>query len=243
MIILPAIDIKDGKCVRLYKGRFDTVSQVAENAVETAKKFKEQGALFLHMVDLDGSLEKKQVNRDIFIATAKESGLFTELGGGIRHMKTISDYIENGISRVILGSAALKDPQLVKDAVKEYGDKIAVGIDAKNGMVCTEGWLSVSETTYIELAKVMEQIGVDNIIYTNIDHDGTLEGPDLDGLKKLSEAVCCKITASGGIRDIENIKALEKLGLYGAICGKSIYSGTLDLTQACKVAGCYPTMF
>ena len=232
MVILPAVDIKDGQCVRLYKGSFDTVERVADDPIATAVSFKEAGAEWIHMVDLDGALEGKTVNRDIFIKIAKESRLKTELGGGIRDLKTVEYYLKNGIDKVILGTAALKDRSFVCEAVKLYNSRIAVGIDAKDGMVSGSGWLDVSEIDYVEFAKQMEQAGVENVIYTNIDHDGTLKGPDCDGLKALQKAVKIKITASGGIKDMEHIKKLNEMGLFGVICGKSIYSGNLDLKTA-----------
>ncbi len=235
MIILPAIDIKDGKPVRLFKGDFSTVEQVAENHLETAVSFEKAGASWIHMVDLDGALQKKRVNTSIFIDVAKNTNLNVEIGGGIRTMDDIEFYIENGISRVILGSVALKNPELVKEAVKEYGNKIAVGIDAKNGFVASEGWIESSNISYIELAKRMEDVGVKNIIYTDISKDGTLEGPNVKGLVELNNAVSCDITASGGISNINDIIELQKENMYGAICGKSIYKGTLDLKEAIEV--------
>lgn len=236
MIILPAIDIKDGNCVRLLKGEFDTVHKVAEDPIKTAYEFKEKGAEYIHMVDLDGALSGVRKNRDIFISVAKESGLPVEVGGGIRDIKAIEDYLCKGISRVILGSSALRDNELVKYAVKNYPDNIAVGIDAKNGKVSVDGWLNTSDTDYIEFAKRMEDIGVKYIIFTDISKDGTLSGPNIEQLKALKASVSCNIIASGGIKDINNIRDLMKTGCYGAICGKSIYSGTLDLAEAVRVS-------
>lgn len=234
MIIFPAIDIKDRECVRLYKGDFATAAKVAESYMNTALSFKKAGAQWIHMVDLNGALNGERINSEIFIDVAKNSGLKVEVGGGIRSMQDIAFYLENGIERVIIGSAALKNPDLVKEACREYGDKIAVGIDAKNEMVATEGWTEKSNTHYIDLAKNMEQFGVKHIIFTDIDCDGMLSGPNLEQLVKLNNAVSCNITASGGIKDISNIKALKAAGLYGAICGRSLYSGTLKLCDAVK---------
>lgn len=234
MIIFPAIDIKDRECVRLYKGDFATAAKVAESYMNTALSFKKAGAQWIHMVDLNGALNGERINSDIFTDVAKNSGLKVEVGGGIRSMQDIAFYLENGIERVIIGSAALKNPDLVKEACREYGDKIAVGIDAKNEMVATEGWTEKSNTHYIDLAKKMEQFGVKYIIFTDIDCDGMLSGPNLEQLVKLNNAVSCNITASGGIKDISNIKALKAVGVYGAICGRSIYSGTLNLCDAVK---------
>ena len=236
MIILPAIDIKDGSCVRLYKGEFSTVHKVAENPLETARKFEADGAEWLHMVDLDGAKDAKPQNTEIFCEIARETSLKVEVGGGIRSLETVETYLSRGISRVILGSAAVRNPELVKAAVKEYGDKIAVGIDAKNGMAAVEGWLDTSAAHYLDLAKAMEQIGVSTIIYTDISKDGTLTGPNLQELDAINRAVSCNIVASGGISNLDDITALRKLGLYGAICGKSLYQGTLDLKEAIREA-------
>lgn len=235
MVILPAVDIMDSKPVRLYKGDFSTAHQVAEGALKTALDFEKAGAEWIHMVDLDGSLMKKRVNEKIFLSVAENTALKVEVGGGIRNMQDIDFYISSGISRVILGSVALKDPELVKKAVNAYGDKIAVGIDAKNGYAAAEGWTQTSDIYFTDLAKKMEQCGVKTIIYTDISKDGTLSGPNLEQLDEINSAVSCNIIASGGVTDIDDIKALKSLGLYGAICGKSIYSGSLDLKQALEV--------
>lgn len=238
MIILPAIDIKDGQCVRLVKGDFSTAHKVAEDPVTTAKGFVDQGSHWIHMVDLDGAKLAKPKNTEIFTSVKNATGLHMELGGGIRDMKTIAYYLEHGIDRVILGSIALKRPDLVKEAIQQYGgDRIAVGIDAKDGKVATEGWLSTSEVSYLDLAKSMEQSGVRVIIFTDISRDGTLSGPNLDQLGALQNAVSCDIIASGGIKELSDIKNLMELGLYGAICGKSLYQGTLSLRQAIETAG------
>lgn len=235
MVILPAVDIMDGKPVRLYKGDFSTAHQVAEGALKTALDFEKAGAEWIHMVDLDGSLMKKRVNEKIFLSVAENTALKVEVGGGIRTMQDIDFYMSSGISRVILGSVALKDPELVKKAVNAYGDKIAVGIDAKNGYAAAEGWTQTSDIYFTDLAKKMEQCGVKTIIYTDISKDGTLSGPNLEQLDEINSAVSCNIIASGGVTVIDDIKALKSLGLYGAICGKSIYSGSLDLKQALEV--------
>lgn len=235
MIIFPAIDIIDGKPVRLYKGDFSTVHQVAEDALQTAFQFEKSGAQWIHMVDLDGSLQKKRVNHQTFIDVAKQTNLKVEIGGGIRTMEDIDFYANNDISRVILGSVALKNPELVEQAVKEFGSLIAVGIDAKNGYAATEGWTESSNTHFIDLAKQMESIGVETIIYTDISKDGTLSGPNVEQLVELNKAVSCNITASGGVTNIDDIITLRDNRLYGAICGKSLYEGTLSLAEAIEV--------
>lgn len=237
MIIFPAIDIIGGKPVRLYKGDFNTAKQVAADALETAESFVKAGCEWIHMVDLDGSLKKEPVNADTFISVAKQTPLRVELGGGIRTMNDIDFYVNNGISRMILGSVALKNPQLVKEAVKEFGDIIAVGIDAKNGYAAAEGWVESSDVYFTDLAKQMEQVGVKTIIFTDISKDGTLSGPNLEQLNEINQAVSCNITASGGVTNRNDIINLRDSGLYGAICGKSLYEGTLNLidaVEACK---------
>lgn len=238
MIILPAIDIKDGNCVRLFKGDFSTAEKVAADYMETAKGFEKAGASWIHMVDLDGAKEGRPVNTQIYKDVANKTSLKVEVGGGIRNIDTIRQYLSMGISRVIIGSAALKNPELVKEAVLNFGsEKIAVGIDSKNGMVAAEGWLESSDVHYIQLAKEMIKIGVRYFIVTDISKDGTLSGVNALQLKELSEAVvnACNIIASGGVHTIEDIIACKKLGLYGTICGKSIYKGTLDLREAVRI--------
>ena len=235
MIILPAIDIKDGKCVRLRKGEFDTAEQVAANPYDTAASFRQAGANWIHMVDLDGAKDARPINADIFCKVAAESGLKVELGGGIRSMDTIEYYLERGIERVILGSVAVKNPALVKDAVQHFGARIAVGIDAKNEMVATEGWLDTSNVHYIEMAKMMEAVGVQTIIYTDISKDGMLSGVNGEQLDAINRAVSCNIIASGGVKSIADIHLCKEMNLYGVICGKSIYSGSLDLAEAVRI--------
>ncbi|HHW45868.1 MAG TPA: 1-(5-phosphoribosyl)-5-[(5-phosphoribosylamino)methylideneamino]imidazole-4-carboxamide isomerase [Clostridiales bacterium] len=236
MVILPAIDIKNGQCVRLYKGDFGTAERVSEDPIKTAESFKAKGAQWLHIVDLDGALEGKPVNSDIIASVIRSTGLFVEIGGGIRSMDDIDFYINLGASRVILGSSAIDKPDLIKQAVREYGDKIAVGIDAKNGKVSGNAWLLDTEIDYIDHARRMDQLGVQYIIFTDISKDGTLSGPNLDQLKKLNTAVSCNIIASGGITNINDIRKLLNLNVYGAICGKSIYKGTLSLEEAIEIA-------
>jgi len=232
MIILPAIDIKDGQCVRLTKGDFATAEKVAEDPLETALFFQQTGAEWVHMVDLDGAKEGSPRNSGVFLHVARNTRLKVELGGGIRTLENIDFYMEQGVSRVILGSAAISYPELVKAAVKKYGERVAVGIDARNGMVSGGGWLNDSDIYYLELAKRVEDIGVRCIIFTDISKDGTLSGPNLEQLGKLNEAVSCDIIASGGIHTMKDIVDLKEMGLYGAICGKSIYKGTLSLSEA-----------
>ena len=232
MIILPAIDIKGGECVRLVKGDYSTAQKVIESPYLAAQRFADAGANWMHMVDLDGAKDAKLVNADLIADVAKSSGLSVEVGGGIRDMKAVEYYLSHGINRVILGSTAVKDQQFVIDAVNTFGDQIVIGIDAKDGMVRAEGWLDNSEINYIELAKRMEDVGVKTIVFTDIEQDGTLAGPNLKQLDSLIKSVSCNIIASGGVAVLKDIKNLIELNAYGAICGKSIYSGSLDLRQA-----------
>ena len=232
MIIFPAIDIMDGKPVRLLRGGFDTAEQVAEGVLTTAKQFARVGCTWVHMVDLDGSLQKKPVNTDPILQVVEHTPLKVEVGGGIRTMEDIAFYLDRGVDRVILGSVALKNPELVQQAVDAYGDKIAVGIDAKQGMVATEGWTEDSQMDFIDLAKAMEKMGVATIIYTDIGRDGTLSGPDVQGLDRLNKAVGCNVIASGGVTTITDILVMKDKKMYGTICGKCIYKKTLDLREA-----------
>lgn len=232
MKIFPAIDIKDGNCVRLVKGDYATAHKVAEDPLMTARSFEEAGAEWIHMVDLDGAKDAALVNKEIFVRVANETGLKVEVGGGIRTMEAVEEYLSHGISRVILGSAAVKNPAFAKEAVAKYGDQIAIGIDARGGMVAAEGWLDTSDVYFVDLAKEMEKIGVKTIIFTDISRDGTLSGPNLDQLREINSAVSCDIIASGGVSGLTDIVALRDEGLYGAIAGKAIYTGDLNVREA-----------
>lgn len=232
MIIIPAIDIIDGKPVRLYKGDYNKKEIVADDILETAKSFEKAGAGFVHLVDLDGAKKGELVNSEVIIKVANTIKVPVEVGGGIRNFETIKYLIDNGVSRVILGTSAMEDEDLVKKAVDTYKEKIAVGIDCKDGFAYGRGWLESSSLYYIDFAKKLENIGIKNVIVTDISKDGTLEGPNVEMLKKLSEEVDMDITASGGIRDLDNIRDLNALNLYGAITGKAIYANTLNLSEA-----------
>lgn len=232
MVILPAIDIKDGKCVRLVQGKYDSAYTVAESAADTAKAFEAMGATWLHMVDLDGAKEAVPVNTDMIFDVLKQCNLKVELGGGIRNMETIDYYMDHGISRIILGSAALNNPALVKEAVAKYGDKIAVGIDAIDGNVAAEGWTQTSTVNYIDLAKHMEDAGVKYIVFTDISRGGMMDGPNFTMLDKLNRSVSCKVIASGGVSSLTDIVVLTALKLHGAICGRALYTRDLSLRQA-----------
>ncbi|KHD35953.1 1-(5-phosphoribosyl)-5-[(5-phosphoribosylamino)methylideneamino] imidazole-4-carboxamide isomerase [Clostridium acetobutylicum] len=235
MIILPAIDIRQGKCVRLYQGRFEKSSVVAESPALTAKSFENDGAKYIHVVDLDGALEGEIINLDAVKSIVQVTSVPIELGGGIRNIKAVEKLINIGVKRIILGTAALNDKEFTREAIKEYGKSIAVGIDAKDGYVAVNGWLNVSKINYIEFAKIMEDMGTEDIILTDISKDGTLNGPNFDMLKKLQENVNCNITASGGIKDLDDLIKLKEMNIYGAIVGKAIYSEKINLKEAIAV--------
>lgn len=235
MIILPAIDIINGLPVRLYQGQFDKKTIVADSVIETAKMFETQKASWLHMVDLDGAKTGSLKNAELIIKTANSISIPVEVGGGIRNMDDVDNYLNKGIARVILGTAALNDKTFVEEAIKKYDDKIAIGIDCKNGYAVGTGWLSESNIFYMDLAKQMESIGVKTIIVTDISKDGTLQGPNYDMYEKLIKNTKLNVIASGGIANIDNIKKLKKHNLYGAITGKAIYSKALDLKEAIRV--------
>lgn len=236
MVLLPAIDLLDGACVRLYKGDYETAGKVAEDALITAKAFEASGAEYLHMVDLNGAKSGSRVNSELICSIVKALEIPVEIGGGIRTMETVDFYLSHGVSRVILGSAALKNPDFFREAALKYPGKIAAGIDARNGKVSVEGWLETSDTDLFEFSKIMEDHGAANIIYTNIEKDGTLEGVNVEEYQKLASSVSIPVTASGGVRDLQDIVALRSTGIWGVICGKSIYSGTLNLQEAIAAA-------
>lgn len=235
MIILPAIDIIDGKPVRLYQGSYEKVREVAKDVFEAAKTFTEEGASWLHIVDLDGAKLGKPVNTKIILKVVKELKVFVQVGGGIRNMEQLDIYIQNGVKRCILGTSALKDKDFLKKAVLKYKDKIAVGIDAKNSKVSLEGWMEQSEKDFCQMGREMEEMGIKTIIVTDILSDGTLQGVNFPMIKKFKEEVNVNIIASGGVKDIKDIEKLKKLDIYGVIAGSSLYNKTLDLKEAIKI--------
>lgn len=237
MLLFPAIDIKDGQVVRLVKGDFATVHQVADSPVDTAAAFLAAGARYLHMVDLDGARDGVRKNSDLVAAVA-QVGLQVELGGGIRTMADLESVFALGVWRAVIGSAAVSDPDFVRAAIERYSPvRIAVGIDARDGRVKTAGWEQDAGRSALEFAREMERLGVQHIIFTDIDTDGTLTGPSISQLKALQKAVSCQITASGGIGSQADLNALRDLGLYGAIIGKAWYAGRIDLAAAVREAG------
>ena len=238
MRIYPAIDIRGGKAVRLYKGDFAQETVFGEPA-EMAKKWEAAGGEFLHLVDLDGARAGKSMNLDVVKEIIAAVNIPVELGGGIRTMENIDEVLAAGVQRVILGSVAAKNPALVKEACAKYGDRVVVGIDAKDGIVAVDGWEVSGDVEVTVLAKEMAKAGVKTIIYTDISRDGTLEGVNVEATAQLARESGIKIVASGGVKSIDDVKALlpyEKEGIEGVIVGKSIYMGTLDLNEAVKVA-------
>lgn len=232
MKIFPAIDMKNGKCVRLYQGEFSSSEVVGEDPLQTALSFEAQGAEYLHMVDLDGALSGTIGNANSINKVITNINIPIQLGGGIRSVEVIEMLLKKGLNRVILGTAALNNPSLVKEAIKKFGDKIAIGIDARDGYVAVEGWRTSSKIEYIDFAKQMENIGVKTIIFTDISRDGTLTGPNFEATGKINNEVSCNIIASGGMKDIEDIKKLAKMNMYGAIIGKALYTGNISLAEA-----------
>lgn len=233
MQILPAIDIKEGQAVRLFKGDFNQKTVVNPDVIGQSKIFAQAGIDFIHVVDLDGALDGRATNRDLIAKLKKESGLGVEVGGGTRTLEQIEDYLAVGIDRVIIGSMAVKNPDFVKAALEKFGsDKIVVGIDAKNGMVATEGWLETSNVDYISLAKAMEKIGVTLFVYTDVDRDGTLTGPNFEHYERLvAELTTAKVIASGGIAEQSDLVKLQEIGVAGTIVGKAYYNGNISLEE------------
>ena len=233
MVILPAIDLKDGKVVRLTKGLMDTAKIYSDEPWVIAKKFEELGSEWLHLVDLNGAFAGKPENLEQIKKILKNTDLKVEIGGGIRDEDTIKMYLDLGISRIILGSIALKNPEFVKEMASKY--PIAVGIDAKDGFVAVEGWAEVSQMKATTLAKEFANAGVEAIIATDISKDGTLSGVNIDFIKDIKEASNLPVIASGGVRDINDIKLLIKNEIYGTIIGKAFYEGTINLEEVFKL--------
>ncbi|NLV23600.1 MAG: 1-(5-phosphoribosyl)-5-[(5-phosphoribosylamino)methylideneamino]imidazole-4-carboxamide isomerase [Deltaproteobacteria bacterium] len=239
MIIIPAIDLKEGRCVRLEQGIMERDTVYSDDPAAQARTWQEQGGEMLHIVDLDGAFAGSPRNRNAIRAIVQTVGIPVELGGGIRDLVTIDSYLQLGIERVVLGSVAQKNPQFVKDACRLFPGRIVVGIDAKNGFVAIHGWQKVTDTKAVDLAVRMEGFGVEAIIYTDIARDGMLTGPNIDATRELADAVSVPVIASGGVsslQDIENLLTIERFGVTGVITGKALYSGALDLRQAVALA-------
>ena len=236
MNIFPAIDLFDGKAVRLYKGDYNQMTVYSDKPLEVARDFEKSGAKHLHIVDLEGARDGTTPNLDTVCALKQNTSLFCEIGGGIRNMDIVDRYIAAGVDRVILGTAAVTNPEFAAEAAKKYGEKIAVGVDIKDGFVAVKGWTEKSEETAIEFCKKMQSIGITTLICTDISKDGAMRGTNLELYKELSEKYSLDITASGGVSSIDDVKALSAMNLYGAIIGKAYYIGAIDLKEAIEVA-------
>lgn len=233
MQLYPAIDMKGGKCVRLTQGLFQNVKVYSDRPSDMARLWCSQGASFLHLVDLDGALAGRSVNEDAIKDIVKNVSVPTELGGGIRSREAVKNMLSLGISRVIIGTKAVENPEFIRDLIDEFGpEKIVVGVDAKNGMVAVEGWERVSSLTAEELCMTMKQYGVRHIIYTDISRDGMLTGPNVLATKDLTEKTGLDIIASGGVSSMEDLHHLAEAGVQGAIIGKALYEERVDLRQA-----------
>ena len=234
MIIFPAIDIIDGKAVRLYRGDYDKKTEYGE-PICVAQDFLSFGATHIHIVDLDGAKTGETPNFDLICEIKSKTGLFIEVGGGIRDEKTVDKYLSAGIDRVILGTAAVKNPDFAKKTVRKYGDKIAVGIDVKDGFVAIKGWTEKSDKKLFDFCEEMINIGVKTVICTDISKDGALNGTNIEMYKELAQRFPINFIASGGVSALSDVKALNDLGLYGAIIGKAYYTGDIDLKKAIEI--------
>lgn len=237
MKLFPAIDIKDHKVVRLLRGDYEKVTVYEQTPLEAAQTFLHAGAKNLHIVDLDGAKDGSLANFESIKSVLEQTNMFVEVGGGIRTLERIQKYLEIGVSRVILGTAALEDPLFLKEALQTYGVHVAVGVDAAEGRVATHGWLNVSNIDSFDFCIRMRDLGVKNIVYTDIAKDGALSGTNLQIYRRLRTIQGLDITASGGITYYEELEDLADMGIYGAILGKALYSGTLDLKEALKRIG------
>lgn len=236
MNIIPAIDLIGGKAVRLVKGDYNQVTVYSDRPAEVAKSFEAQGAKLLHVVDLDGAKDGSTANFDTIRKIVQETSLSVEVGGGIRNIETVKKYIELGVDRVIIGTAAVTDPAFLEDAVKQYGEHITVGVDIKDGMVAIKGWLEVSALSCFDFCQKMQELGVRTIICTDISKDGMMSGTNRELYRELYDRFTLNIIASGGVSSMEDVEVLSTMGLYGAIVGKAIYTGAIDLSKAISAA-------
>ena len=234
MRIYPAIDIKDGNCVRLLQGRFSDVTVYGNDPAEVAKRWEAEGGEYIHVVDLDGALKGRGVNSEVIKKICSTVNVPVQTGGGIRTMEDVEYMLQCGIERVIIGTSAVRDKEFVKRAVEKYGKKIVIGIDAKDSMVAIEGWEEVSTFKAVDFAKEMEKIGVSTIVYTDIATDGTLKGPNIEAMKEMVENTNLDVIASGGVGNADHIKALVPTGVEGAIVGRALYTGDVDLKEIIK---------
>lgn len=236
MLIFPAIDILGGKAVRLYKGDYNQVTVYGERPWEIAQDFVSKGASAIHIVDLDGAREGSAVNMDVVRKIACIPNVLTEIGGGIRKQDTVERYLDAGISRVILGTAALNDPVFLRHILSLYGEKIVVGVDLKDGKVAVRGWLEKSDKDGLVFLKELEDMGVKSVIVTDISRDGAMKGTNLGMYRSIGSLTSLKVTASGGVSTLEDVRALKEIGVWGAIIGKAYYTGAIDLSDAIRIA-------
>ena len=236
MNVFPAIDLYDKKAVRLYKGDYNQMTVYSERPWEIAIDFEQKGAKFIHVVDLEGAKTGETPNLEIVKKIAESTNLFLEIGGGIRDMKTVETYLNNGASRVILGTSAVNDEAFLTEAVSKYGEKIAVGADVKDGYIAIKGWIEKSEYSLDAFLEKMQKIGVKAVICTDISKDGAMKGTNLELYKELSEKYSLEIVASGGVSSMDDVLALKKIGVWGAIIGKAYYTGAIDLKEAIEVS-------
>ncbi|MBP3239466.1 MAG: 1-(5-phosphoribosyl)-5-[(5-phosphoribosylamino)methylideneamino]imidazole-4-carboxamide isomerase [Oribacterium sp.] len=232
MILFPAIDLYDHKVVRLLKGDYEKMTVYSDDPLATAKNIESMGGKWLHLVDLEGAKDGTTPNFDVVSAIAKETGLKVEIGGGIRSFETIEKYLNAGVQRVILGTKAVKDPGFLKEAVSKWGDKIAVGVDAKNGKVAVNGWMDVLDIDMFDFLQDIKEMGVKTAIVTDISKDGAMKGTNLPLYERLSKLSGIDITASGGVSTLDDLKALKAMDIYGAILGKAMYNGAIELSEA-----------
>jgi phosphoribosylformimino-5-aminoimidazole carboxamide ribotide isomerase len=238
MLVIPAIDLKGGQCVRLLQGKRDEVTAYSNDPASTAKRWESYGAKLLHVVDLDGAFTGSQENFNAIVKIRESVKTALEVGGGIRNIGSLINLFSAGIDRVVIGTAAIEDPEFLTDSCRKYPGRILIGIDAKDGMVAIRGWEEITSINARELAKRLELVGIAGIIYTDISRDGMLSGPNLGAVKEMVESVKIPVIASGGVSGIEDIKNLAKIrNLWGVITGKAIYAGTLNLKEAIKIAG------
>jgi len=236
MYIIPAIDLIGGKAVRLQKGDYNKVTVYSDSPAEVAESFERDGAKMLHVVDLDGAKDGTTANFDTVKEIIRRTGLSVEIGGGVRNIERVKKYIDIGVDRVIIGTAAVTDPDFLKEAVKLYGEKIVVGVDVKDGYVAIKGWLEVSEVSCNDFCKHLCELGVKTVISTDISKDGMMSGTNLELYRDLSRRFGMNIIASGGVSSLDDVRALGKMNIYGAILGKALYTGAVKLTDAVSVA-------
>ena len=236
MLILPAIDLYEGKAVRLYKGRYEDMTVYSDDPVSVARDFEKKGASFIHMVDLEGAKDGTTPNLSVVRRVASETSLRVEIGGGIRTMETVEKYLSAGVYRVILGTAAITDRDFLREALALYGEHIAVGADIKDGNIAIKGWLETSNVSCEDFFAEMQELGVKTVICTDISKDGAMKGTNLALYQELSRRFSVDIVASGGVSSLEDVRALREMSLYGAIIGKAYYLGAIDLEKAIEVA-------